>query len=121
MASVPVFECSFRRWGWFGQDVLWLVPDPDEPFRALTDAVWHAFPQHPPYGGAHDDVVPHLTVGESGLGSPSDLRRVAATLDSGLPVRARVDRAVLIQGTSAPDSWSTVAELPLGRSGIGPT
>ena len=23
--------------------------------------MWRAFPQYPPYGGAYDDVVPHLT------------------------------------------------------------
>lgn len=38
--------------------------EPVQPFRQLTVAVWRAFPQHPPYGGAYDDVVPHLTITE---------------------------------------------------------
>jgi 2'-5' RNA ligase len=63
IAAVPRFEVRFETTGWFGTEVLWLDPRPDEPFRALTTAVFDAFPDYPPYGGVHDDVVPHLTVG----------------------------------------------------------
>ena len=44
-------------------EVLCLAPEPAEPFRLLTAAVWAAFPEHPPYGGELADLVPHLTVG----------------------------------------------------------
>jgi hypothetical protein len=43
--------------------VLWLAPDDPAPFRELTDRVYAAFPEHPPFAGAFADVVPHLTVG----------------------------------------------------------
>jgi len=45
-AVIPVhaFECAFARSRWFGQDVLWLDPDPAQPFRDLTAAVSTAFP-----------------------------------------------------------------------------
>ena len=66
LGSASAFTCSFRRTR-FGGDVLWLEPEPDQPFRQLTTAVWGAFPQHPPYGGAYDDVIPHLTVAERRL------------------------------------------------------
>jgi len=39
VASVGSFDCEFAGTKWFGQDVLWLAPEPDEPFRALTRAV----------------------------------------------------------------------------------
>jgi len=43
---------------------MWLDPEPALPFRDLTNAVWRMFPQHPPYGGAHPDLIPHLTLAE---------------------------------------------------------
>lgn len=56
---------------------MWLAPEPAEPFRALTELVWHRFPECPPYGGVHPDVVPHLTVGSTRLGELAALRRAA--------------------------------------------
>ena len=64
VATVPEFTATFGSTAWFEDKVLWLAPDPAEPFRALTASVAAAFPEHPPYEGAHDDVVPHLTVGQ---------------------------------------------------------
>ena len=113
LSSVPAFDCTFVRCDWFGQDVLWLAPEPDRPFRELTSAVWRAFPDHPPYGGVFDDVVPHLTVGERRRGSASALQAAEATVSPQLPIRARIDRAVLIAGSVEPDSWHSVHEFRL--------
>lgn len=109
VGSVSAFDCSFLRTRWFGEDVLWLDPEPAQPFRQLTTAVWDAFPQHPPYGGAHDDVIPHLTVGERRL---ADLPAVQA-VQPGLPLSTRIERVLLIAGTQAPSSWRVLHELPL--------
>jgi 2'-5' RNA ligase len=46
----------------FPGGVLYLTPEPDEPFRQLTLALWAEYPEVPPYGGKFDTVVPHLTV-----------------------------------------------------------
>ncbi len=54
LQRMPAFDCAFGRREWFGEDVPWLAPEPDEPFRDLTAAVWRAFPEQPPYGGAFD-------------------------------------------------------------------
>lgn len=113
VASVAAFDCEFAGTRWFGDRVVWLAPRPDGPFRALTAAVSAAFPQFPPYGGAHDDVVPHLTVGISAAGDDERLRAAEASVLAALPVRARVSRAWLMTGASVPGGWSTVAELPL--------
>ena len=45
--------------------IAYLAPDPAETFRDLTRAVWHAYPDFPPYGGRHDDILPHLTLAQS--------------------------------------------------------
>lgn len=110
--SVPAFDVVLARPAWFGDAVLWLAPEPDRPFRALTAAVFARFPDHPPYGGAHADVVPHLTVGHD---MPVELLQAAAdAIEEHLPIQAHVAAAHLIQGSHEPASWHTVAELPLG-------
>jgi 2'-5' RNA ligase len=92
MAAVHAFDCSSSRSRWFGQDVLWLDPDPAQPFRDLTTAVWSAFPEHPPYGGAHDDVVPHLTVAERRLADLPAVRAAEGAVHAGLPITTRIDQ-----------------------------
>lgn len=71
---VRAFELQFARTAWFGEEVLWLDPEPAQPFRDLTTAVWRAFPHQPPYAGAHDDAVPHLTIAERRRGTVTAMR-----------------------------------------------
>lgn len=113
VASVAAFTCQFPATAWFGQEVLWLAPRPDEPFRALTRAVCAAFPGYLPYGGGFDDVIPHLTVGDRPAGGVTELRAAEAELRPRLPISARVGRVALMTGSTARDSWRTVAELRL--------
>jgi len=113
VGSVSAFDCEFAATAWFGQEVVWLAPRPDEPFRALTRAVSAAFPGYPPYGGAHDPVIPHLTIGDRPAGGVTELRAAEADVLRWLPIQARVSRVWLMTGDAAPDSWQTVAELPL--------
>jgi 2'-5' RNA ligase len=114
-AVLPVhaFECSFARSRWFGQDVLWLDPDPAQPFRDLTTAVSTAFPQHRPYGGAHDDVVPHLTVAERRMADLAAVKAAEQAVRPYLPVTTRIDRVLLIAGAEAPSSWRVLHEFTL--------
>ena len=44
--------------------VLYFVPDPDDPFRVLTMAIWRQSPETPPYDGKHPDIVPHLSIAQ---------------------------------------------------------
>jgi 2'-5' RNA ligase len=46
----------------FPNAVLYLAPEPDEPFRQLTSAIWDRYPEAPPYSGKWTDIVPHLSV-----------------------------------------------------------
>jgi 2'-5' RNA ligase len=117
VGTVPAFDCVFARTDRFGDDVLWLAPEPEAPFRELTRAVVAAFPTHLPYGGVHGEPVPHLTVGELRLGSTDELAAVERAVREHLPIRARIDRAVLLAGRPEPDSWRPVAGFPLGAAG----
>ena len=91
-----------------------VVPEPAEPFRDLTLAIWRRFPQAPPYRGAHGDAVtPHLTIGHGG---PLDAMQAAAVqINTQLPKRAMVTEVRLIIGKAEQDSWRTDETFPLLR------
>jgi 2'-5' RNA ligase len=112
-AAVPRFDVAFDRVAWFGENVVWLAPSPDRPFRDLTAAVVGRFPETPPYEGAFgDEVVPHLTIGHD---APlAVLTKAGEAVAAQLPIHASVGAVRLIAGTPAPDSWRSVAEFPLG-------
>jgi 2'-5' RNA ligase len=112
-AARPGFDVTFARVAWFGDSVVWLAPEPDRPFRDLTAAVVHRFPETPPYEGAHDDdVVPHLTIGHDA--PPAVLRRAGEAVSGHLPIRATVGAVRLLAGAPAANSWRTVDEFRLG-------
>jgi 2'-5' RNA ligase len=112
VASVPKFQATFERTGWFGTAVLWLDPEPTCAFQALTAAVANAFPAHQPYGGVHDVVIPHLTVGHD---SPeARLREAEREVLPYLPIHSDICAASLWCGVDAPASWRQVTALPLG-------
>jgi 2'-5' RNA ligase len=110
--SVPRFDVSFSEVRWFADTVVWLAPHPADGFRALIDAVWSAFPECPPYGGAFGTPVPHLTIGDDA--ALDTLSAAGDAVSRRLPVTASVQVAQLFQGSAVPGAWRSVAELPLG-------
>ncbi|HSZ40768.1 MAG TPA: 2'-5' RNA ligase family protein [Trebonia sp.] len=112
-ASFPRFACTLDHTDWFGENVLWLGPRDPGPFRALTELVFAAFPQCPPFAGEYAEVVPHLTVGHSR--PVGELRAAEAAVRPGLPVSSSVTTVTLMTGPlddSAP--WTREAVFPLG-------
>ena len=86
LRTVPAFRITLSRIAWFGDSVVWLAPEPDQPFQMLTNALVARFPGHPPYGGGHVEVIPHLTIGQ---GAPVEaLRAAAAAVEPQLPIDA---------------------------------
>lgn len=71
-ATVEPFDVRFASTRQF-DSVLWLEPDPSEPFQRLTAAATRRWPDWPPYGGLFDTVIPHLTVVESETAPLADL------------------------------------------------
>lgn len=110
--DVPPFSFRLDRVGWFGDDFVWLGPDPVAPFAELTERTFRAFPHHPPYEGEHEPV-PHLTVGYRRHSSLEALRAAADQLAPQLPITAEVDRVHLLAGGVENGSWRVVAEAPL--------
>jgi hypothetical protein len=89
----PSFDVRFAECGRF-PGVLFLAPVPDQPFRALTEAVVERWPEAPPYRGQFAEIVPHLTV-VSGQ-EPSVMDEVEADLAVRLPVAAHVSAVRLL-------------------------
>jgi 2'-5' RNA ligase len=111
VATVHAFDLTLARVGWFADRVAWLAPEPAEPFRTLTLALWRRFPEAPPYGGLYPDVVPHLTIGHD-----APLERLTAAADdvaASLPITARIEAVTLIARGGPTEQWRTRRELPL--------
>lgn len=103
------FDVRFERVDGF-PGVVYVRPEPATPFLRLTEAFVARFPEFPPYGGAFDEVIPHLTVAES-KGAPLD--EIAAAARRALPFRHRVAALeVLVEGGEG--RWRTRWRLPLG-------
>jgi 2'-5' RNA ligase len=87
----------------FGEDVTYLAPVPAEPFAALTRAVTARWPSYPPYEGAVDEVIPHLTVGECRL-----------DFDPPLPIACFAADVVLLEEEEPAGRWRLRRRFPLG-------
>jgi hypothetical protein len=96
--------------------LLYLRPEPEEPFVALTEALVEAFPAFLPYGGEFDEIVPHATVAE---GDEELLAGLAQDLIARLPVKARVDRVWVVE--NAPSGWRRHTAFSAGSAQSGPT
>lgn len=84
-ASVQPFSVRFATMRRF-DGVLWLEPEPAEPFQRLTAAATARWPDWPPYGGLFDTVIPHLTVVES---ESASLDRMETAVQAALPFTSR--------------------------------
>jgi 2'-5' RNA ligase len=109
LADVKAFDFVLDAVGWFGRRVLWLAPNPADPFRRLTAALADRFAT-PPWEDEFDEVIPHLTVGHASDGV--ELSAVAAALEPGLPVACRADQVWVMVGDG--QQWTVRATTPLG-------
>ena len=108
-AKTAPFDFALRSVDWFGCRVLWLAPDPAQPFLDLTGALVGEF-HTPPWGGEFDKVIPHLTVAHSTDGE--ELAEAAAALDRDLPITCRATEIRVMLGDGA--RWWERAAVPLG-------
>lgn len=110
----PSFEFMLSRvklW----PDVLYLTPEPSNPFIGLIEHVVRRFPDSPPYGGRFADIVPHLTVAHTQ--EEDILAQVAAEFArvsaDRLPVTARLEELWLMDNRDV--RWKKRLRLPLSK------
>ena len=106
--GVPAFDLRLGSLARFAQGVLYVEPEPADPFLRLVEAVRRQWPGVEPYGGAFDEVVPHVTV--SNGPEPDGL---GAALEPLLPVEATVE-VLALAWRDWRGRWRTLAEYPLG-------
>jgi hypothetical protein len=96
-------------------NTLYFAPDPDEPFRQLTFAIWDCYPATPPYSGRYFDVVPHLSVADDQL-PDEQLDRISAELGQAsrgkLPISVDADDVALLDTKSG--RWQVRTKFKFG-------
>jgi 2'-5' RNA ligase len=106
LAPFPSFAFSLARIGRF-PGVLYLEPEPPEPFVELVEALHARWPECPPFEGRFDAIVPHLTVA---IGAePAGLDQ---SLSAGLPIGARAEE-ILLMTQRARAGWTPTARFEL--------
>jgi len=106
-AELPVLDVEFRRLARFPA-VLYLDPCPAEGLRRLTTTIANQWPEAPPYGGAFDAVIPHLTIAHDV--AESVMPDIEDDVRSALPVRTSLLEARLYVFDGA--RWQPRAHLP---------
>jgi hypothetical protein len=98
VSRFPAFDFVLDRIEQFEEGTRWLHPEPSAPFVDLTEAVVERWPDHPPYEGAFDEPIPHLTI---------------TVEDVSLPIACRAREVQLIEESEADGRWSVRASFPL--------
>jgi hypothetical protein len=106
---IEPFDFRLVRPNWFGRGVLWLAPDPVEPFIKLTNQLADRFGT-PPYDDEFDEIIPHLTVAHASDGV--ELSGVFTELEARLPITCRAEQVWVMVGDG--QSWSIRERIQLG-------
>jgi hypothetical protein len=113
-SAIPAFAYRFDQVGRFGDTTVFLAPLPASLFSRLTEAAHDRWPDHPPYGGVIEVVIPHLTVGDGLDRLTADALEVAASqaLTRHGPVVGRATEVALMT-RGADGRWSVDSRHPL--------
>ncbi len=111
LADVDPFDFSLTRVDWFGRRVLWVAPEPVQPFLKLIHRLADRF-NTPPWEDEFDEVIPHLTVAHASDGV--ELVPVAADVATRLPVRCRAEQVWVMVGGGG--RWDLHHRIKLGRA-----
>ena len=114
-AGVPGFVVRGARTGWFGEDHLHVPVEPADAVLRLIGLVGALFPEHPIYGGAIEEVVPHVSIGPGEL---AELSVAEAQVSARLPFAQEVVEVELWAGPPLDGpvgvGWRRVRGYPLG-------
>jgi hypothetical protein len=110
-ADVTPFRFELTGVCEFPGGLTYLSPEPAATFRLLTSELHKLFPEFPPYGGAFDEIVPHLTVP---LSAGEDVTDLTAALAPGLPLSVHASAAAVF--VTDQDGTRVLGALPFGTS-----
>ncbi len=95
-------------------DALYLAPEPVDPFEELIRVVEDHFPESPSYGGQFEEIVPHLTVAQSGFDDvlQSLARKLERVSRRHLPLSCRTDEVWFMDNRTG--TWRKRGSFRLG-------
>jgi 2'-5' RNA ligase len=105
LSPFPAFEFKLVGVDRF-PGILYLAPEPSEPFVRLTRALCERWPDHPPYNGDFDEVVPHVTVIQG-----DEPPEAAGELEQATAIDAEAKEVWLMAERG--HSWSLLRRFPL--------
>lgn len=108
-AHVQSFDFVLARTARF-LEVVYLEPEPAEPFRDLLRMMSKEWPDHPPFEGVVTDVLPHLTVAYSS--DRAVLDRIDDAVQRGLPIACHASEVWLM--ADGADGWTLHTRFALG-------
>jgi len=82
--------------GWFGDEVLILVPEDESNFISMTKAILNYWPDYPYYGGEYNKIEPHITLA---IGEPIILKQIYKDIENLLPKEILCSKVDLNIGT----------------------
>lgn len=96
----------------------YLVPEPAQPFIALTQCLVHSFPEYPPFRGEHDCIIPHLTVAHGCVSeAEAAAQELAAAMRAHGPIHGRCGSVVLLENSSGHWREMHTFSLPFSHQG----
>jgi len=108
-ADVTPFDFALNNVREFEQGVVYLEPEPADPFANLSNEIGRRFGLLPFAGEFGNILVPHLTLAMPQLHSAT--QRIADTLAPVLPIRLHADQAWLMAGDNK-TRWNRLLRLP---------
>jgi 2'-5' RNA ligase len=116
-AEYESFSVRFDRVCRWPQEA-YLAPRPDVPFIALTRGLAAAFPEYPPYGGRHADIIPHLTVAQgSAAAAERGAEEMSAALAKAGPIQSICRSATLLANSAG--LWQVMRTFPFAPGNHG--
>jgi 2'-5' RNA ligase len=109
VAETRAFQFSLTAVSQFEQGVVYLEPEPAEPFVELTRKISREFGMVPFGGDFGADAVPHLTVAI--LASARAREELINQLRAVVPMVIMAEQAWLMGGSTA-SSWNVVRRMP---------
>ncbi|HEX5307712.1 MAG TPA: 2'-5' RNA ligase family protein [Solirubrobacteraceae bacterium] len=106
LGAFPAFDFTLEEARNFPK-VLYLAPVPAAPFVDLVQAFAARWPEQQPYGGAFDEIVPHVTIGYRD--------DIPVELAARLPMRARAEEVWLMSRVG--QRWVTRRRFGLAGTG----
>ena len=110
LSNMRAFAYSLVEVREFEGGVLYLAPDPAEPFVSVTQAVAEAFGVKP-YGGVYARVVPHLTVAQTA--DEHERRQIGEAIAHSLPREGLASEAWLVVGSNQ-TAWTRRRSFSFG-------